>query len=549
MVTWGWDPGSDDPDLFANGNAGVERVLPNGQPDPTFGTNGVAAYNGISHPTSVAVDSQDRVLLGGAKDLDDETGDDYAANLVRFDASGDLDPTFDGNGSLGLGHQIPRGIAVRPNGRIVLGIAPEPSFVDPNTGFPPARIVQLLDSGQTDGAGFGNGGQQPMDFAFQGSGGSTIVDLVLRPDGKVTALGTVESGGTNHLVVRLNADGSRDQTLTGGNAGQSGFALIPDEDWWALAVDGSGRTVITGYSSAETDEALLRLLANGAPDQSFGGDGLVATDTTPSSGEHPTDVLVDTAGKIWMGGNSNCPFLARFTSTGALDTSFSQDGSSVDCSSFVGFVNRLAMDSSGRPLMSGDGGSAGDAPGTTVVIRWKRNGSGPPPPPPDGDGDGVPDFSDACPTVAGSASNNGCPVSTPPADTDGDGVPDATDRCPTQRGVASNSGCPQGGTLGAVSATVHRIVIPRSRRKLVRSGVRVLASCQERCKIHAEASVSPKTASALGTANGLLGSGDLVIPAGQRWWVTVRVFPALRRALLVLARRVAIRVSVDATEP
>jgi hypothetical protein len=61
--------------------------------------------------------------------------------------------------------------------------------------------------------------------------------------------------------------------------------------------------------------------------------------------------------------------------------------------------------------------------------------------PPDTDGDGIPDASDDCPTVAGPASNNGCPVTTP-TDSDGDGTPDASDECPAVAGPASNAGCP-----------------------------------------------------------------------------------------------------------
>jgi outer membrane protein OmpA-like peptidoglycan-associated protein len=59
----------------------------------------------------------------------------------------------------------------------------------------------------------------------------------------------------------------------------------------------------------------------------------------------------------------------------------------------------------------------------------------PPPPPPDADKDGVPDASDACPTVAGVAPK-GCPP-----DTDNDGVLDASDQCPTVVGPAP-TGCP-----------------------------------------------------------------------------------------------------------
>ena len=56
----------------------------------------------------------------------------------------------------------------------------------------------------------------------------------------------------------------------------------------------------------------------------------------------------------------------------------------------------------------------------------------------DTDGDGVPDAGDACPTVAGPASNNGCP---PVSDRDGDGTADAQDRCPDASGTSN--GCPE----------------------------------------------------------------------------------------------------------
>jgi OOP family OmpA-OmpF porin len=74
----------------------------------------------------------------------------------------------------------------------------------------------------------------------------------------------------------------------------------------------------------------------------------------------------------------------------------------------------------------------------------------------DRDGDGVPNDDDACPDVAGVATDdpatNGCPPPPPPpaptpvADRDGDGVPDPVDACPDTPGVATDdpktNGCP-----------------------------------------------------------------------------------------------------------
>ncbi len=61
----------------------------------------------------------------------------------------------------------------------------------------------------------------------------------------------------------------------------------------------------------------------------------------------------------------------------------------------------------------------------------------------DTDGDGVEDKRDNCPSVAGPASNKGCPV-----DSDGDGIVDDKDKCPTVAGIAENGGCPDVDTDG-----------------------------------------------------------------------------------------------------
>jgi OmpA-OmpF porin, OOP family len=69
----------------------------------------------------------------------------------------------------------------------------------------------------------------------------------------------------------------------------------------------------------------------------------------------------------------------------------------------------------------------------------------PPPPPKDTDSDGIIDEKDACPTVAGVASEdpakNGCP-----SDKDGDGIIDSEDACPEVKGIKSEdpkkNGCP-----------------------------------------------------------------------------------------------------------
>lgn len=87
-------------------------------------------------------------------------------------------------------------------------------------------------------------------------------------------------------------------------------------------------------------------------------------------------------------------------------------------------------------------------------FEWAPDVVPPPAPAPvpiDTDSDGVPDDTDACPTIAGVASadrlKNGCPKA---KDADNDGFTDDVDACPTLPGVAADDpakqGCPAGET-------------------------------------------------------------------------------------------------------
>lgn len=57
---------------------------------------------------------------------------------------------------------------------------------------------------------------------------------------------------------------------------------------------------------------------------------------------------------------------------------------------------------------------------------------------PDRDKDGVRNADDACPDIAGTVANKGCPL----VDADADGIENKEDKCPTVKGVARYDGCP-----------------------------------------------------------------------------------------------------------
>jgi uncharacterized delta-60 repeat protein len=110
----------DDPDS----GFGVMRYRANGTLDPSFSGDGIAhtVFNGqIDGAGAVAIDPFGRIVAAGTTYAGPPTGSDVA--LARYDASGDLDPTFSGDGTVQSqmsGEQIARAAALDPRGKIVV---------------------------------------------------------------------------------------------------------------------------------------------------------------------------------------------------------------------------------------------------------------------------------------------------------------------------------------------------------------------------------------------------------------------------------------------
>lgn len=137
----------------------------------------------------------------------------------------------------------------------------------------------------------------------------------------------------------------------------------------AQAVQANGKILIAGSSG--NDVAVLRYNANGLLDTSFGPnfDGRATIDLGSSS-ETAYGVGVDSAGRIYLSGNSGgSGFVLRLTSSGSLDSSFSGDGKA-----FIpgAFITGLAVQDDNKVVV------VGDAPGASfdfMIARFTTTGS------------------------------------------------------------------------------------------------------------------------------------------------------------------------------
>jgi uncharacterized delta-60 repeat protein len=204
-------------------------------------------------------------------------------------------------------------------------------------------------------ASFGAGGVTVTTLTTASvNNGITPYYIVLQADGKILVLVNVEnSKGLKTHVLRYTATGKLDKTF-----GTKGIATLPTtlQIFETMALQPNGQIVAAGRATAPSNGAAVfgveRLNANGTPDTSFGSEGLAIA----SLGFTGTEavLLIQSSGDILLCGQleptgRGQPFhtaLARFTSSGALDSTFGSGGT-VNVTA-VGGCSALALLSTGE---------------------------------------------------------------------------------------------------------------------------------------------------------------------------------------------------------
>jgi uncharacterized delta-60 repeat protein len=341
----------------------VARWLADGSPDGSFGSGGVAAptlgpcdemFQYAANGLSLAVRPDGGAYVGGSYWNGSSSYDD--AVLAAYTPGGALDSGFSGDGWLheGFDRSAITGLVRLPDGRLVAG------GNDYGAGFSNWEVHRHLASGAHDNSFGGDGeavypqvagGRQDVVAALVADGADGTVVAVgdasrpegsdqrsgvaigrIRPDGSLDpAFGTagrtrVEPAGEEvsgrdvvrtsdggfvvagavwphtaapgtaerWLLLKFDSAGKLDPTFGAGGRvdGPAGRAL-------GVTVDGAGRVVVSGESGDQLTVA--RYLANGAPDSSFGSDGVKRTGLA-GAGE---DVLVQPDGRIVAGGTGS----------------------------------------------------------------------------------------------------------------------------------------------------------------------------------------------------------------------------------------------------
>lgn len=466
LVTAGWTTVAGTP-VFS-----LVRYDDHGALDSSFNGTGKVANAALPPAEALVRQPDGKLVTAGSHDI------------ARYNPDGSLDTTFNGKGTYQLAlmqdglylHAI-ESLVRQADGKLVVAI----SAYNRSTYVNGIALYRFNTDGRFD----------RLISAFP-AGDNEVSDVIQQRDGKLVTAGVgyhwVEgTGWVQYIgVARFQVTGELDASF-----GDEGFSRTTtgSATHWMLGVSKimeqpDHKLVVAGYSpdvALRNMLTLVRLNADGTPDTSFGGDGMVVTDAgirwAQISGlarQRNGSLLV--SGSITDGIKKSAA-LVRYNADGSLDNAFGIGGVKVfDIGSTTGdqYINGMLLQADGKVAVAGNnygvlaaagasrffalqtlGMPSADAEKETALLARFLIA-------PDSDGDGIADSTDNCPAVVnvdqldtdGDEWGNTCDAlpSNPAewldtdhdgigdnadADDDNDGVPDALDIYPLDPAIGS----------------------------------------------------------------------------------------------------------------
>ncbi len=285
----------------------VMRYLPDGRPDPAFGSDGLALtdFDAATNDsvTALSLLPDGRILAAGA------AGD--AVGLARYLPDGRLDPSFGptGSGTVTTAQGLLNALAlgVEPGGKLL--VAGQAGTAGGPFDFGAARYSR---DGVLDPT-FGNQGVVRTDL---GSTGEWASGVASGPGGAVVVTG---AWGSSFPLLRYLPGGNLDPAFGTGGVSKAG----PDVGGaHAMVQLADGRLILVGEQVAGDfrEVAVARYRPDGALDPGFGGGGVVGTDVSPGHDDgtaaalYPGDRLMVAGTSLDQDNLHPGVFLLRYTS-------------------------------------------------------------------------------------------------------------------------------------------------------------------------------------------------------------------------------------------
>ncbi|MEM9928669.1 MAG: T9SS type A sorting domain-containing protein [Bacteroidota bacterium] len=348
-----------------NGTIVLARYLANGSVDASFGNNGrVIFQDGSFFNFSLAIQPDDKLVFTGS------IGN--TLQVHRYTANGQPDTTFGDNGRFSYpapASMVRAGsVDLQSDGKII--VAGHLKLV--NETARSYLFFRLTPAGALDES-FGTDGST---IIFGENASADLNGMRILGNDKIVATGKIRDNGVNMITMRLSPAGVLDTSFA--ENGISVISVsISDDDGWDILPAGNGDFIVGGRSintrTTHTDFLLVKYLEDGTLDLDFGEDGIVITDPPGSSASLFT-LLPQPNGGVLAGGatrtNSSRDYdllLIRYLANGALDPTFGTNGMSItDLGNSADWLWDITLTPSGDVIGCGRSDINGDFDALTV---------------------------------------------------------------------------------------------------------------------------------------------------------------------------------------
>jgi len=294
---------------------------------------------------SIATQSDGKILvIGGGFDRGFTSYDGTPANrIIRLNTDGSVDNTF----VYGAGFNNPvQSIATQSDGKILVG-----GGFTSYDGTGANCIIRLNANGSVDNT-----------FVYGTGFNSNVISVVVQSDGKILVCGNFTSydGTGANRIIRLNANGSVDNTFVYGTGFSGTLESITIQSDGKIMVGGD----FTSYNGTTTNR-IIRLNSDGSVDNTFvTGTGF----DSPLTGV--LSISLQSDGKILVGGGfanyngTSANGIVRLNTDGSADETFAT-GTGFDS---IGVVTKIGVQSDGK-IMVGGYFTSYDGTGANHIIR------------------------------------------------------------------------------------------------------------------------------------------------------------------------------------
>ncbi len=330
--------------------------------DTTFGSSGkitVDFSSGEDAAEGVAIQSNGAILAVGRS----YNGSNYDFALTRFDSSGNLDTSFDTDGKQTTnfgGNDEAHAVTIQSDGKIVV------AGVTTSGSTSQIAVARYKSDGSLDTTFSSDG----LVYTLVGSQTDEANAIALDSDGKILVAGSSYNGSKKvFAIVRYTTAGELDTAF--GTNGKVTVSLGTEDDVArGIGFQSDGKIVVGGSSetAGKSSFAITRLETDGDLDSAtFASSGKVTLHfiASPAPSEDIAyGMQILAGGTILLGGtvnNGTNDFLAlaRFSSSGVLDTTFGTSGKTTlgytetDGTAHSIQGRALGLSTNNQPLLAG----------------------------------------------------------------------------------------------------------------------------------------------------------------------------------------------------